>query len=249
MMPRPSMLLVLLALGCTSTGVGNPGADNSTVSLALISDSNVEPDATDTELLAAKSLRHAILVFGELRYLACDAQDSDVVVKGPFVADVAQNRVVPELPSVPVPEGGFCGMDAPLAPAVSPASLAGRSIWFSGLRSDGTLFMLFADMEGTLHLRTVDGEPWPVEHGLLWTMRPRRWLSPSELDGVDADALDGTERVIVINVNQHPALYAKIRARLAGRSTLNIDLNDDGALDPDEREPDATVGQGLDHLD
>jgi hypothetical protein len=248
MMPRPSILLALFALGCTSTGVGNPGAEG-TVRLSLTSDPHAEPEAADTERLAASSLRHAILVFGELRYLACDSEQSDVVVDGPFVVDLAQNRVVPELPAVEVPEGGFCGLDAPLAPATTPASLSGRSIWFSGLRSDGTLFILFANMPGTLHLQSVDGSPWPVEHGLLWAMRPRRWLAPSELDGADVEALDGIERVIVINVNRHPVLYEVVRARLAGRSTLHVDLDDDGTLDPEERQPDAIIGQGLDELD
>lgn len=237
-------------LACSSTGVGNPVAEQS---LALSSDSELEPDATDAgEQLDPANLRHAILVFGELRYRACDNNaDDDGVIAGPIVVDLAKNGVETNIPPILIPDSGFCGIDATLAPAVAPASLAGRSMFFSGLRSDGTLFLLFADMPGTLHMRPLDGVIWPKDgkHRWLWKLRPRRWLLPSELDTVDTAALDGIGRVIPIDVNRYPLLYELIRARIGRRSTLHIDLNDNGKLDTDERLGAAFIGQGLDSID
>lgn len=243
--------LGFFGLGCSSTGVGNPGVAEQ--ALVVANDPEPEPNAMDSgEQLDPSSLRHAVLVFGELRLLACDPQEQPKVVQGPIVVDLAQNRMEPESLSIgQVPVSGFCGIDAVLAPALAPASISGRSLFFSGVRMDGTVFLLFANMTGTLHLRPLPGVTWAAdgEHGWLWAMRPRRWLTPSELDATPADPTDGVDRSIAINVDRHPALYNAIRARLAGRSTLHIDLNDNGQLDPDERQGEALIGQGLDSID
>lgn len=243
---------VLALVGCSSTGVGNPPVAEGTLALTLTQDPTVEPEATDDgEQLGANSLRRAMLVFGELRFIACDSSDSDEVLSGPFTVDLAQNRVEPPIGEVPVPQSGFCGIDGVLAPAVAPATLAGRSMFFSGLRADGTLFILFADMPGTLRMRPRSGAVWPAEdqQPWIWAMRPRRWLLPSELDAESPSVLEGLGNVIAIDVGQHPILYSKIRARIARRSSLHLDLNQNGSLDSDERLGDAFIGLGLDSLD
>lgn len=241
----------LLGIGCSSTGVGNPGV--AAQSLMVSSDPEVEPNATDGgEQLDSSNLRHAVLVFGELRFVACDETEESKVFLGPVLVDLAQNRMEPaSITLSETPASGICGIDAVLAPATTPASLSGRSLFFSGVRSDGTAFLLFANMTGTLRMRALPGVTWPIdgEHGWLWAMRPRRWLTPSELDTTETEPLDSVERVIAINVDRHPILYAAIRTRLAGRSTLHVDLNDNGQLDPDERRDQAFIGQGLDSID
>ena len=247
------LLLGLAAVGCNSTGVGNPpGVDTVSLPLIIASDPEVEPEPTDTgEQLDASSLRHAVLVFGELRFIACDTPDNDAVIDGEYAVDLAQNTVEPPLPRVALPAAGFCGIDATLAPATTPPSLAGRSMFFSGLRTDGALFLMFADMPGTLRMRPRLDRVWPTDgkHGWLWALRPRRWLLPSELDTADSTPLDGIGNVIAIDVNRHPILYQAIRARVARRSTLHIDLNDNEQLDPNERTGSAYIGQGLDTID
>lgn len=240
--------LSLLLLGCSSTGVGNPGV----AQLSLISDPDVEPAVTDdAEQLASEDLQHAILVIQKLQFLACDSQEHDMVAAGPFVVDLAQNRCEPAIPTLTLPSGGFCGIDATLGPAAAPAALAGRSMFFSGLRNDGTLFLLYADMPGTLRMRPLSGIDWANgdDAHWIWAMRPRRWLLPSELADVEAETLGGVRRIIPIDVNRHPALYQAIRTRIAQRSTLHIDLNQNGQLDPDERLDDALIGEGLGSID
>lgn len=255
MMTRTHLALAVATLaleGCSSTGVGNPPLAEGTLSLTVAQDPTVEPDATDDgEQLDAKSLRHAVLVFGELRFIACDANDGDTVLTGPFMVDLAQNRVEPPIGEVPVPPSGYCGIDAVLAPAVAPATLSGRSVFFSGLRADGTLFLIFADMPGTLRMRPRPGISWQTEEDTpwIWAMRPRRWLLPSELDAEAPSLLAGLGNVIAIDAGQHPLLYAKLRARIARRSSLHLDLNQNGSLDSDERLGDAFIGLGLDSLD
>jgi hypothetical protein len=132
---------------------------------------------------------------------------------------------------------------------------------FSGVR-DGTLFVLVADMPGTLRMRPRPDVEWqPDEHTWLWALRPRRWLLPEELtnetgdtgSAVDAisDVVDtqDVERIIAINVNRHPVLYELIRTRLASRSTLHVDSNDNGKVDTKERDSSHFIGLGLDDIE
>jgi hypothetical protein len=219
------------------------------VQLTLTNDPSAEPGATDDAQLGANRLTHAIIVLGTIVFRSCDTSDDDVTLDGPFVVDLAQNRIEPSLPLVTVTEAGVCGIDATLAPATEPSALAGRSIFFSGTRSDDTLFLLFADMPGTLRLRPRIGLAWSTDHDWLWALRPRRWLSPAELDASEPEETAGQGRVIVINANRHPLLYGAIRARLGGRSTLHLDLNDNLELDDSERTGDAFLGLGSDNLD
>lgn len=239
-----AVFMSLALLGCNSTGVGNPGR----LELALVSDSEPEPDAPDPdEQIAADAVQHAVLVLAELRWLPCSSEEDDVVVPGPMLVDLVTGRVDPELPDVEVPEGGFCGLDAPLTPARAPASLTGRSLFFSGLRSDGTLFLVYADMACTLRLRAGSGVVWDTETApsLIWAFRPRRWLGSSELDASDSAPLVQDRRVIVIDVDRHPRLYVAIQNRMGERSSLYADLNGNARLDPDERDTDNLLGQGL----
>jgi hypothetical protein len=242
-------LLWLLAPACSSTGVGNPSAE---MKVTVVNDLTAEPQATDPQAqLTPSALRHAVLVFGELRFIPCDISDGDVVLPGPFVVDLAASKVEPPLPAVPVPPGGFCGLDAPLTTTASQPALQGRSILFSGLRGDGTLFILYAAMQGTLHMRPLTNVTWDLatNPAVLWAFRPHRWLMPAELDAADTEALGAVLRVIVIDVDRHPLLLDAIRQRIGGRTTLHTDLNDNSQLDPDERVVPAWIGQGLPSLD
>lgn len=235
---------------CNSTGVGNPRTD--TLELSLLSDPEPEPEALEPDdPIASDAVEHAVLVFAELRWLPCAEDDEAVVVPGPMVVDLVTGRVEPPLPQVPVPEGGFCGIDAPLTPARSPAALTGRSAFFSGQRSDGALFLLYASMAGTVRLRARSGVAWDPETApsLIWAFRPRRWLAQPELDASDSAPLVRDRRVIVIDVDRHPPLYTAIRNRIGSSSSLHADRNGNARLDPGERNDDHWLGQGLAGLD
>jgi hypothetical protein len=275
----------LVALGCGSTGVGNP-----VVEISLLADDYPEPigdvdaaastvdagedaepamDAgTDADVavdaaadadvatdagadLPGASIAHAVVVLGELRWLPCETSFLPVVVSGPFVVDLKVPATMPKIPAVEEPRhGGFCGIDAPLAPAQAPAALAGKSLFFDGFRADGAFFLLYANMVATLRVRPRPGVVWSGRDmpAVLWAMRPRRWLGALELAGAETSPWDGRPRAIIIDINRHPALYLAVRARLAGRSTLYVDKNRNGVLDPDER-LNAIVGDGTDNAD
>ena len=242
-----TLLLILIAPGCNSTGVGNPPTG---LTVSVVSDVTAEPQATDPSVqLGASELRHAVLAFGELRFIPCDTMDGNVVIPGPVVVDLVTNEL--SLPSVPIPPGGFCGLDAPLTTSAPDAAMQGRSILFSGLRSDGTLFILYAAMPGTLRMRPDPNFPvWDatIASSFIWALRPHRWLAPAELDAEPSDPLGAVLRVIVIDVNRHPLLYTAIRNRIGGRSTLYADFNDNHQIDPDER-ANGLIGEGLPSLD
>jgi hypothetical protein len=241
--------LAFVPSACNSTGVGNPGAG---MTVTVRNDLKAEPAGADPAVeLAPAQLRHAVLAFGELRFIPCDATLEDVVAPGPFLVDLVTESVEPQLPAVPIPPSGFCGLDAPLTSLAPNSSQFGNSILFSGVRADGALFILYAAMPGTLRMRPVPGiTAWDATNAasVIWAMRPRRWLMPAELDAETSEPFGVGLRIIVIDVNRHPVLYAAIRNRVGARATLHTDLNDDGNLDDNER-ANALIGQGLPSLD
>ncbi len=243
-------LFILVTFGCTSTGVGNPGTASQ--ALVITEDSELEPGADEAEpQLAEGQLTHAVLIFEQFRFVPCDAEEEPSVLQGPFVVDLVTHSVTPELGTFTVPESGLCGIDAVLGAAERPPRLVGRSILFQGVRSDGITFLFYTALSGTLKLRPLAGTSFAEadSHGLLWAFRPRRWLLPSELDAEQPEPLDDTPSVLVIDVDRHPALFQLVRSRLAARSTLHLDLNDNRELDEDERAGEALIGQGLGELD
>jgi hypothetical protein len=272
-----SSCLLLLLGGCNSTGVGNP-APALSLSLAIVNDESpvldlgaagmagapdtVEasagasdmvgaagepsavgaagepsvpsPDASadTTQILPLRAVKDAVVVFGELRFLPCDVNRGD------------------EIPAINDTPGGYCGIDAPLAPAMAPAALAGRSVFFDGYRADGTFFIVYANMMGTLKMRAKPGATWEGQEPpplFFWALRPRRWLMPIELNMVEPMPYDDHLRAVVIDAEHHPALFFAIRKRLAGVSTLYADANGDGVFDDPDRA--AEVGEGLENAD
>lgn len=231
--------------GCAdSTGVGNPVTGE--LSLAIVRDDE-EPvvDAVDTGMagsstatLPAAALERAVLVLGRLRFIPCDESQASVEQSGPFVVDLLEGRMDPPLEAFAAPDGGICGFDAELAPARDSAELGARSVFFSGVRADGTPFLLFANMRATLRVRASSLAGWgtPETPAILWALRPRRWAAQMELSAVEpAVWAGGRRRSIVIDVNRHPALFALIRSRLASESAIFRDGDTIGALDASDR--------------
>jgi hypothetical protein len=194
-----------------------------------------------------------VIVLGSVSWLACDPTRGPTTVSGPFIVDLLGNlipeRTFPAMPDVVEPPGGFCGLEAPLAPAPAPAELAGRSLFFDGVRSDGTRFVLYANVQARLKVRRHGFIVWNADAtpAVLWAFRPRRWLSRTDLDQTPPMPWDDASNGVVIDVNRHPLLLDALRHRLAGKSSLLLDLNRNRQLDPDER--DALVGDGLDDPD
>jgi hypothetical protein len=229
--------------------VGNP--PSAELNVTVVNDLTAEPQATDpTVQLSTSELRHVVVAFGKLNWKPCDPADANVIAPGPFVVDLVTNKIEPPLPPVPVPPGGFCGMDAPLTTSAPNAELQGRSILFSGLRSDGTLFILYAAMAGTLHMVPEPGVKWntATSSSIIWALRPHRWLAPAELDAETSDPLGAVLRVIVIDVNRHPILYTAIRNRIGGRSSFYADLDGTHTITEHDR-TNGLIGEGLPSLD
>ncbi|HET9933689.1 MAG TPA: hypothetical protein VFQ35_23450, partial [Polyangiaceae bacterium] len=214
--------------GTSSTGVGNPSASFSlsivndeeeaesggTANLGGAGESNAgapndagAPGVPADEVpLARGQIKNALLSIGELRFLPCVSGVPVEVVTMPFIVDLVEKRTYPALPKIRDVEGGYCGIEARLAPARRDPSLVGRSLFFSGTRADGTRFLLYADMQAKLRLRAPAGLPMagPTPN-LVWAMRPRRWLTKAEVDSADTEMVEGL-RTIVIDVDRHPLL-------------------------------------------
>ena len=215
------------------------------------STSSSDPSSSTSQLLPLRAVKDAIVVFGELRFLPCDVAQGEVLaVPGPFVVDLKKKTTSPGIPAITDTPGGYCGIDAPLTPAVAPAALAGRSVFFDGYRADGTFFIVYANMTGTLRMRAKPGATWLGQEPpplFFWALRPRRWLMPIELNMALPMPYDDHLRAVVIDAEHHPALFVAIRKRLAGVSTLYADANGDGVFDDPDRA--AEVGEGLENAD
>lgn len=203
-----------------------------------------EPPGVE-EPLPSAAVHNAILVVGEVRFLACESSQDDSAAAGPFIVDLLHGGASPTIPEVLVPPGGFCGFDAPLAPETRPGRLLGRSVYFDGVRADGTPFRVYANLQATLRVRARPGVSWDPRPAALgstfWALRPHRWVDSTELSALRADD-DGSGRLI-IDVERHPLLIRALRSRLAGSSTLYDDVNADDIFDPRDR--DAIIGDGL----
>jgi hypothetical protein len=224
---RSIRLRALLALcasalvGCESTGVGNPVTGE--VQLSLVADEGATAPGDDAEALPRGAVEHAVLVLARIEWLPCDTSLEPIVEPGPFVVDLVTGLTSPEIPALEAPAGGVCGFDAPLGPARDSAELAGRSLFFSGVRADGVPFLLFSDMRATLSVRSSDGASWAIpkeKRRLLWEMNPRRWAPRADLDTSEPTLWGGGRQIIRIDVNRHPLLYALIRARLGSEGRL-----------------------------
>ena len=125
--------------------------------------------------------------------------------------------------------------------------MQGRSLLFSGTRTDGTSFILYAAMPGTIHMVAEPNVVWSEDNArsVIWALRPHRWLKQTEIDAETTDAFGSTRRVIAIDINRHPLLYAVIRSRIGGRGSMYDDVNDDHQLDAG----DVLIGHGLPNLD
>jgi len=263
--PFFAALLLPLALGCGSTGVGNPDVpETGTLSLAIVSDDDLDDAAAPPETLSGgaaaeavgpaaaapveplprAALQRAVLVLGSVRWIPCDGAAEVVTQSGPFLVDLLGGETRPALPPFQVPEGGVCGFEAPLAPARDSAEFLGRSLLFSGERADGVRFVLFANMRATLRVRAARGQAWGVagDQALLWAMRPRRWAAAQELADETPSESAG-QRTLVIDVDRHPLLFALIRARLASQSGMFLDRDGNGVLDAADRSA-GEVGTG-----
>jgi len=232
--------------GTADAGTAGAGPTNDDAGVSAAAGAAGAPDTDDP--LPEGAIEDAVVVLGEVRFLPCDAaKGSEFVAPGPFVVNLIDKTTTPELPAIDGTPGGYCGIDAPLAPARAPAALAGRSVFFDGHRADGTFFLVYADMTATLRLRATPGAMW---HGaekpplFFWALRPRRWLAASELDAADTTPDATHQRAVIIDADRHVALFLAIRMRLAGVSTLYADANGDGVFDDGDRN--AIVGQGLD---
>lgn len=223
-MLRALVALVSAALaGCGSTGVGNPYGENGQLELSLLAADEVDAGAGDAEALPRSALERAVLVLARIEWLPCDDAGEPVVQEGPFVVDLTAGMTRPEIPAVDVPDGGLCGFDAPLGPAREAGELGGRSLFFAGTRDDGVRFLLLADMRARLRVRSPDDQSWATlgeRRALRWQMRPRRWLRRAELDDAMPSGTGDEPRIILIDVDRHPLLYAAIRARLGSESVL-----------------------------
>ena len=218
--------------------------------LAEAGSTSVDPSTT-VEPLPLGWIQDAVIVVGKLHFMPCDkTQGSVFTVPGPFVVDLKHRTTTPEIPDIHGTPGGYCGIDAPLAPATAPAALAGRSVFFDGHRADGTFFIVYANMAATLRLRAKGGATWEAmaePPRFFWALHPRRWLLTAELSAAETTAYDDHLRAVVIDQDHHAALFFALRARIAGVSKLYADANGDGVFDDPDRA--AEVGEGLDNAD
>ena len=232
-----------------AAGASDSAAGASAVAASEAGSASSEPTAPPP--LPQGAVSDAVIVLGKLHFMPCDKTLGRIfTVPGPFVVDLKRHTTTPKIPDMEATSGGYCGIDAPLAPALAPAALAGRSVFFAGHRADGAFFIVYANMTATLRLRAKDGAKWegmPNPPRFFWALHPRRWLLSTELNTADTTPYDNRLHAVVIDADHHPALFFALRARIAGISKMYADANANGVFDDADRQ--AEVGEGLDNAD
>lgn len=241
--PRLVVLIASLAVpGCTGTDVGNPVVD---VDFTLYNDQ--VPDTGGAAQLRAVgetvSLTSAWVSVDRIRLRdAADCSGSAEVERpGPFAVDLLQPGPIPELTQIEAPSIGYCRFEfrwnklTTPAPAGAPAELVGASILLSGTRGDGTPFVLRSDRSDELRLDAVGGS-FTIDDGtnaLFVGFDGARLLA-----GVDLDSgIEDSEGVIRIENGSNEQLLGVFDDNIEAATELFDDNDDDGALDPEERDP------------
>ncbi len=243
-MTQPARVLTLTVLwacsACTGTDVGNPVVD---VDFALYNE-DFEDQGTAAQPAPGETISVTDAWVSVDRVRLRDAANCDgnaeVELTGPFAVDMLAPGAIPELSGLAVPPLGYCRFElrwdaldgAP--PAGAPSELAGASIFVAGARGDGTPFIVRSDRNDELRLDAIGGafDVSDTTHALFVGFDGARLFAGVDLDGA---TVDGTG-VIRIEPGSNDDQLQAFDDNVADATELFDDDDDDGLLDPDERD-------------
>lgn len=254
----------LLLAGCVGTIVGNPqeedGAsapDTSPQEAQVVFDfvdygggggtpdtqpGNTAEPPTDppVERQGQVELLEAWMVFDQIRILEAGrcAPELGVALSQRVVVELIEGRELPTRPGFNHALASVCDVSFRIShlsagelPAGAPAELAERSLLIKGLRGDGTPFSIQAQLDEELRF---DSSALPFDLG----SGTQRFVVGFPLEAivstVSLDTIPAGAEEIQINETSHRNVFDRVLAQLLSQPILTRDLNEDGAVDPDE---------------
>jgi hypothetical protein len=218
-------LLAAASAACTGTDVGNPIVD---VDFALLQTQS--PYAVNQAWLAVDRIR--------LRSsAACDGA-AEREFEGPFAVDLLAPGPAEQLAGLDVPSGGYCRFEVKWnafssgLPPGTPPELVEASIAITGVRGDGTAFVLRSARDDELRLDAVAGE-FTIDEAtaaLFVGLDTARLFTGVDLDAAVVDP-DGT---IYIDGQNNPTLLDAFDLNLRDAASLFDDDDGNGELDANE---------------
>jgi hypothetical protein len=221
--------LVVAALGCGGTEIGNPGKSTAQLQTVIFSsDPNVGIDSDTAELRISEA-------WVKLSRITFNRSDDSLIGEVPI--PVACNLRSPE---TCIPEPDFIApdvckiklevsSDVPL-PDDAPAELAEAKVYIGGTRADGAPFVFTGDYDEIATLINPDKFNLQNVGPLLLGVDVSIWLKANDLQNTEPEA-DG---VIRVNRTTYPELAALIEGRLQWGYGLYADANEDGSLSAEE---------------
>jgi len=168
----------------------------------------------------------------------CDGE-IEVELNGPFAVDARAPGAIPELTDIETTALTYCRFELRWSPYEGPATdvpteLVGASFLIEGTRSDGARFVLRTDRNDELRL-DARGAGFELDEatGALFV----GFAAGQLFDGVMLDlAVAGADGVVRIEDGSNDDILDVFEANLEAAARLFDDDDDDGELDPDERE-------------
>jgi hypothetical protein len=231
-----SLALALLCLvpSCTGVDVGNP------VDVAFTIHDAPTGVTIDEAWLGVERLR--LRREGECQPDTIDGQE----VPGPFVLDLEAVGPDPGLTGVRVSAGVYCRIDVEWSQVeqagTAPPELVGHSVLLTGTRADGTPFVIRSLRADFMQLVMAEGLiELDAQHGLFIAFDGLALLTNVALD----QATVGGDGVIRIEQGSNDPLLADFEAGMHFAASLFADLDNNGRLDPTERDPANALARGM----
>lgn len=233
-----SLATAALAASCTVTETGNPPLRAQMALTAETSDPSVVSiggGASPSALI----VHSAWIGVGDIRFVRaeiCDVPgETEIDVPGPIVADVTGAPYVVELE---LDADDYCRVRVPLdrveaVPTGAPAELLDHSIVITGERADGTPFRIASriEREADIRARTAPFALDEAQRAVVLAFDFALWLGGIDL----AAAVVSPDGTIVVDEDDNRDVLDAFEANADRALRLFRDIDEDGALDVDER--------------
>jgi hypothetical protein len=235
---RRSILLAVLATGCTGTDVGNP----------IQLDLSFESYNPEVSAEVAVSAAWIVIERVRLRPAGGDCEgDDEIEVEGQLVLDLESGAPVPALSDLELAGGRYCRLEVKWqtldgdVPAGAPDQLVDAAIVVTG-DAGGVPFVIRSERQDELRIDAIDDEGFAIAEGtsgLFVGFDLVAWLGDIDFTGLE---VDGGE--ILIDDDNNPEALEQFDDALVAATRLFDDDDDDGSLDDDERDDDDTLAAG-----
>lgn len=262
-------LAALVLSGCVATDVGNPDDgefgttfdfvgydDDSSATMETNANPNSNPMVTGLTLNSGIEIDR--VVFGFNRFKLRDAQncegDNEIDVEMFVVSELLEGTDYPELPRIVRDVNQFCRFELQIKtitandqPDGAPDDILGRAMFIEGRYADGTPFTIETREDDQLRLAPSSDDFFELpdeESRLFLAFDMNSWFDGLDLNQfrMEEGEMELEDDPVFIDKDLDEDWTKAFRENVSDSARLFRDLDDDGTLDPAERENSLAVG-------